>query len=161
MKNRKKAVLVTILISCLPLLSCGKKAAPFLPVKGASPRVTGLQGEWKGDYVLLTGQVRDSSGAGGSIEGCRVYYAVYPRDQPPCEGCPIEFKGFQTFGKEVMTPTGFACKVPGIERQNIYYFEVRIIGSKGSLGPPSNRVRVEAREVSHSSVSRIPSREAP
>jgi hypothetical protein len=143
LKGRKTAVLLTIRVFCLPLFSCGKKAAPFLPVKGANPRVTGLQGEWKGDYVLLTGQIQDSSGAGGSIEGCRVYYAIYPQDQPPCEGCPIEYKGFQIFGKEVMTPTGFACKMPGIERENIYYFEVRVMGPKGSLGPPSNRVRVE------------------
>jgi hypothetical protein len=147
LKGHKTTVLVGILLFCLFLFSCGKKEDPFLPVEETNARVTGLQGEWKGDYVLLTGQVQDPAGTAGSIEGCRVYYAIYPWDQPPCEGCPIEYKGFQLFGKEVLTPTGFACKVPGIERENIYYFEVRAVGPNGSLGPPSNRVRVEVPEL--------------
>ncbi len=147
MKSRKAAFLAMILLFSLSVLSCGKKGEPFLPVKEANLRVTGLQGAWKEGYVVLTGQVQGPAETARSIEGCRVYYAVYPRDQPPCEGCPIEYKGFQPFGKEVMTSTGFACEMPGIERDNIYYFEVRVIGPKGSLGPASDRVRVEVPEV--------------
>jgi hypothetical protein len=147
LKSRKTALPAIILFFCLSMVSCGKKAEPFLPVKGADLRVTGLRGEWKEGRVLLTGDVRDPAGNAGSLEGLRVYYAVYPWDQPTCEGCPIEYKGFQLFGKEVTTATGFACEMPGIERGNIYYFEARVVGQQASLGPASNRVRVEVPEV--------------
>jgi hypothetical protein len=72
-----------------------------------------------------------------------MYYAVYPLDQPPCEGCPIEYQGFHPFGREALKGDVFSLKVPEIRRGNIYFFEARIVGLDGSPGPPSNRVRIE------------------
>jgi len=131
---------VLFLWLCLALISCGKKGDPFLPATQGDGRVTGLKGEWNGEYVLLTGRTREAMREGAGI---RAYYAAYPLDQPPCEGCPIEYQGYESFGREVMGKSGFSCRITEIQTGNIYFFEVRIIGPGGSLGPPSNRVGVE------------------
>lgn len=137
------ALLVILLFGGLGLLSCGKKGDPFLSAETPVSRVTGLEGVWSGEDVLLTGRIEDPSQLREG-EGCRVYYALYPLDQPPCEGCPIEYEGFRSFGREAVTGDVFSFKVPAVRRGSIYFFEARVIGADGSPGPASNRVRVEA-----------------
>jgi hypothetical protein len=139
-------VLVTFLLLGLVFASCGKKGDPFLPTKEPANEVTGFEGTWNGEDVLLTGRVKEPSKVREG-DGCRVYYAVYPLDAPPCEGCPIEYRGYESFGREAVTGDVFSFKVPGIRRGNIYFFEVRVVGPDGSPGPPSNRVRVEVPEL--------------
>ena len=125
----------------LTLISCGKKGDPFLPPpQEEGLRVTGLIGEWNGDFVLLSGRVREPM---SESAGLRAYYAAYPLDQAPCEGCPIQYQGFQSFGLEVIKGNRFSCRVADIRPGNVYFFEARLLGPGGGLGPPSNRVQVE------------------
>lgn len=135
-------VLVALLLLGMVFCSCGKKGDPFLPAKEPAPKVIGFDGRWTGEDVLLTGRVEDPAKVREG-DGCRVYYAVYPLDAPPCEGCPIEYGGYRSFGREAVTGDVFSFKMPGIRRGNIYYFEARVLGPDGSLGPPSDRVKVE------------------
>jgi len=135
-------VLVGLLLLGPVLASCGKKGDPFLPAREPANMVSGLEGTWNGENVLLTGRVKEPSKVREG-EGFRVYYAVYPLDDPPCDGCPIEYQGYQPFGREAVTGDVFSFAMPEIRRGNIYYFEVRVIGPDGSPGPPSKRVRVE------------------
>ena len=139
-------VLVALVLLGLVFASCGKKGDPFVPSKEPPNKVTGFEGTWNGEDVLLTGRVEEPAKVREG-EGCRVYYAVYPWDDPPCEGCPIEYRGYQSFGREALTGDVFSFKMPGIRRGNIYFFEARVMGPDGSLGPPSNRVKVEVPEL--------------
>jgi len=129
---------LTLLISA----SCGKKGDPFLPQESTNARVDNLKGEWQGGYIELRGSVADSSGPDSTITGARVHYAVYPLDEAPCDGCPIEYQGFHTFGSEAVREGRFFCKIPGAVRDNVYFFEVQLAGAKGGLGPPSNQAKV-------------------
>jgi hypothetical protein len=120
--------------------SCGKKGPPFLPKKPFDAGVMNLQGQQRAGFVFLEGQVV-GTGDKGSVQGARVDYARYPLGEPPCEGCPIEYRGYHRFGPEVVTGTGFGCELP-LERQEIYYFKVHLLGPDDAVGPPSNTVRV-------------------
>ena len=135
------------ILACLVLMllispSCGRKGAPFLPQKSTNARVVDLKGTWQGGYIELKGVIVDSADPDSEVTGSRVHYAIYPVAEPPCDGCPIEFQGFHTYGTEVVREGRFFCKIPGALRGNIYYFEVRLEGEKGVLGPPSNRAKV-------------------
>ena len=135
------ACLVLVLM-VLILSSCGVKGDPFLAQKSTNIRVVDLKGVWQEGYIELKGGIPDSSGPDSMVTGSRIYYAIYPVAEPPCDGCPIEFQGFYTYGSEVAREGQFFCKIPGAVKGNIYYFEVQLAGAKGGLGPPSNRAKV-------------------
>jgi len=123
-------------------LSCGRKGDPFLPQKSTNARVVDLKGVWQGGYIELKGGIADPAGTDSTATGARVHYAIYPVSEPPCDGCPIEFQGYYTFGIESVREGSFFCKIPGAVTGNIYYFEVQLAGEKGVLGPPSNRAKM-------------------
>ncbi len=141
MRGRALACLVLVLM-LLSSPSCGKKGDPFLPQTSTNIRVVDLKGEWQEGYIELKGGVQDSSGPDSTVTGSQVRYAIYPVAEPPCDGCPIDYQGFYTYGPEVVQQGQFFCKIPGAVRGNIYYFEVQLAGAKGGLGPPSNRAKV-------------------
>ena len=130
-------------------LACGKKGPPFLPHREFSVRVFDLKGEWvRGDF-FLKGNIKGPMGqkkAVDVVKGCRVYYARYPFENPPCDGCPVTYHGYHEFGREVITPDGFLCKVPGTLKGQIHFFKVHLIGPDDSVGPSSNRVQVAVKE---------------
>lgn len=135
------------ILACLVLMllispSCGRKGEPFLPQKSTNARVVDLKGAWQGGYIELKGVIVDSADPDSEVTGSRVHYAIYPVAEPPCDGCPIEFQGFHTYGREVVREGRFFCKIPGALRGNIYYFEVQLEEEKGVLGPSSNRAKV-------------------
>ncbi|MBN2031695.1 MAG: hypothetical protein JW836_00340 [Deltaproteobacteria bacterium] len=136
----KKAQTALFLLFCFGLIACGKKGDPFVPVKEPLNHVTDLEGMWDGESIVLTGRIQGAMKEGTII---RAYYAMYPPDQIPCEGCPIEYEGFQPFGREVVSENRFLCRIREIKPGNIYFFEIKVIGSGGGQGPPSKRVRVE------------------
>lgn len=145
MKNDR----ILIILLCLGILltapTCGKKGPPFLPQKELSVKVADLTGEWVEEYILLKGNInglKETEKAMDLVKGCRVYYGEYTLDNPPCEGCPIEYHGYHGFGPEVVTEERFLCRVPGKIQKRIYYFKIHLIGSGGVIGPPSNRIRV-------------------
>ena len=76
------------------------------------------------------------------IEGCRIYHAAYPLDNPPCEGCPIDYGEFQEITAEVTALGEFSCRAPGKKRKGIHFFKVRLIGQKGEVGPFSDRAKL-------------------
>ena len=76
------------------------------------------------------------------VEGARVYYAQYPLENPPCEGCPIEYQGHHSFGAEVVTEDGFRCRVPVKVQGQVYFFRVNLIGPSEAMGPSSDMVKV-------------------
>lgn len=129
----------------LPAGGCGKKGPPFLKEEEFQAGVRDLKGEWVSGDFFLKGTVY---GPGGPIEaldlvkGCRIYYVRYPIQNPPCEGCPIDFQSYYEFGPEVIGGAGFRSRVPGEMKGRINFFEVRLLGPGGAIGPPSNRVRV-------------------
>ncbi|MGD2127610.1 MAG: hypothetical protein PVG99_16145, partial [Desulfobacteraceae bacterium] len=142
MNDRRSWIPLIVLGMFLASPSCGKKGPPFLPQKAFDIGVEDLQGEWTEGYALLKGNVRGHEEPKRLVKGSRVYYAQYPLDKPPCEGCPIEYQGYRDLGPEVMTETGFSCKVPARMRGQVYFFKVHLVGKDGVLGPPSKTVQV-------------------
>jgi hypothetical protein len=139
-----KRVLVCfgLVLTLLILPSCGRKADPFLPQESTNAKVADLSGAWQEGYIELKGNIRDVSETESTVTGAHVNYGIYPVDEPPCDGCPIEFRGFHTFGSEAVDKGQFSCRIPGAVRGNIYYFEVQLVGAKGGLGPASNVIKV-------------------
>jgi len=136
--RRALACIVGVLLLLSPA-SCGRKGDPFLPQTSTNARVVDLKGVWQGGYIELKGGIADPD---SRVNGSRVHYAIYPVAEPPCDGCPIEFQGFHTYGSESVQEGRFFCKIPGAVKGNVYYFEVQLAGEKGVLGPHSNRVKV-------------------
>ena len=141
-------LMMGILAACLLAAgACGKKGDPTIPQKGFSAGVRDLAGAWDGNFIVLRGALEGVSGpadARDRVQGCRVYYGAYDPEEPPCEDCPVRYHGYHEFGVEVITGEGFDCNVPGKLRDTLYFFKVHLIGPEGQLGPPSNRIRVDA-----------------
>ena len=122
----------------LVTMTCGKKGDPFLPKKEFPARVTDLEGERQKEVIVLRGKISGPK----EVEGAKVYYAQYPLEKSPCEGCPIEYQGFQAFGAEVVTEEGFLCRIPVKGQGQIYFFRVNLIGPSETIGPSSDMVKV-------------------
>jgi hypothetical protein len=137
--------LVVALGLLLMVPSCGKKAPPFLAQKNFDGKVSSLNAEVREGYIFLKGNVLNAQGGAGNLAGCRVYFAQYSPDDAPCDGCPIEYQGYHSFGPEVVKDGKFFCKIDEITPGQVYFFRVSLVGPKEVLGPPSNDVRVEVR----------------
>lgn len=144
----KRAPLV-ILVLCLGavaglLCSCGKKTPPHLPRTAFDKRVTDLEGRWEEGAFALAGRIERPGGRGGleEIRGCRVYFGVYPSDDPPCAECPIAYQGFHGFGPEVISGERFSCRFRGALEGRVVFIKVYLLGPEGVLGPPSERIRL-------------------
>ena len=147
MRLDRASLLVVIVIAAmfLALTACGKKKPPFLPEKKIFSRVEQLRAELGNGVVELKGHIaplqareKDTS----DIIGCRIYHTWYALDNPPCEGCPIEFPDHHDITGEVITGTEFSCQTPVKERKVIHFFEVRLLGRKGAIGPLSDRAKL-------------------
>ena len=104
-----------------------------------------LKGERSGDDILLEGKISGVSEPekDKTLAGLRVYVAQFPRENPPCADCPIEYKDYKDLGSEVIKGDGFTYRLKGRPADRIYFIRVRIIGPDGALGPPSNQVYIE------------------
>ncbi len=146
MKLIRWQVLLLLFVVLAVTWGCGKKGDPSVPQKGFSAEVNGLSGAWDGGFIVLWGDiagVSDGKEAVKRIQGCRVYYGAYDPAEPPCEGCPVRYEGYQEFGVETVTEEGFYCQIPGKRKDALYYFKVHFIGPEGALGPGSERVRID------------------
>jgi hypothetical protein len=129
----------------LTLLACGKKGPPFLPERDTPFRVKHLTGEWRDGIVHLKGQVvprHDEDGNNPDASGCIVYHARYDLENPPCEGCPIEYGTLEEIKTDVLKADRFHCQFRQIKSNGIHFFKVRLIGPKEMPGPSSNGVRI-------------------
>jgi len=145
LRYRKGILLVTLGVSLLALITCGKKAPPFLPEKIMPLKVAKLEAASEKGNVVLRGSIVDPEGKsrkGDDVIGCRVYHARYPVDDPPCEGCPITYDGFKVIKGEVTKEKEFYCPLPEMETKGIHFFEVRLIGKNGAIGTASNRAKL-------------------
>ena len=133
-------MIMGVLLLSLPC--CGKKGDPFLPQKGFDARVIDLKADPQESFILLGGDVLLPENAGNRVTGSRVYIAQYPSESPPCEGCPIEYQSYRSFGPEVIQGKRFFCRIPDIERNQIYFFKVILLGAGDIQGSASNFVRV-------------------
>jgi len=133
------AALAAVLMMLLP--GCGKKGPPFLTESKFSLRVDQLKAERENGRILLKGYVRGEDKIVSSVTGCRVYHAWYTMDNPPCEGCPIEMTGLEEIKEEVISGDRFNCEILDVEKKGIHFFEVRLMGKDGALGPPSDKAK--------------------
>ena len=122
--------------------ACGKKGPPALPQRGFEARVVHLQGEWREGHVRLSGTVQAPAGAGAPVRGGRVEFGGYPLADPPCEGCPVAFEGFQEFGPDAIQGTTLSWRAPEKSHGRILFFRVRLLGPGGAMGLVSETVRV-------------------
>ena len=132
--------LAAVFMVLLP--ACGKKGPPFLPEKKLVTKVDRLTGKWENGKVRLEGYIAGDDKRRSDVTGCRVYHVWYPMDNPPCEGCPIDMADFKEIKGMEISDDRFTCEIPGVKKKGIWFFEVRLIGSHGAIGPPSERVKV-------------------
>ena len=137
-KNFLLALLSVLVLSCF---GCGKKGPPFLPAHPVPPRVDNLRVAWKEGTVTLEGTVK-GEGLEERITGCRVFSVWYSKDDAPCETCPIEMKTFQEIQGKVVVGTTFKCEMEKKKQAGITYFQVKLLGRGGVVGPPSDMVKI-------------------
>ncbi len=145
MRYRWGILFVSLGLLLMVGVTCGKKAPPFLPERVMPLKVTQLKAGWKKGTIVLSGIIAGPQGSprgDRDVTGCRVYHARYTKDNAPCEECPVHYEGFKLIKGEVIKTEGFYCPVPGIEKKGIHFFEVRLVGSDGAVGAPSNRARL-------------------
>ncbi len=129
----------------LGLLACGMKGPPFLPERSMPFKVTQMTGEWKDGVVYLKGHVvprNDDDGNAPDASDCTVYHAQYDLENPPCEGCPVEYGILEEIRADMIKGAKFHCQFPQVETKGIHFFKVRLLGPKGTLGPSSNGAKL-------------------
>jgi hypothetical protein len=125
--------------------ACGKKAPPFLPDKDLSLRVEQLTAERQGGKIFLKGKVvnvKSRPAPESDLGGCNVYYAFYAPDNLPCEGCPIAYRLFGEIRQPVVAQGRFVCQISVEEKPGVHFFEVRLVGPGGEVGPSSDKARL-------------------
>ncbi len=145
MKHKQSLFLVILMLILLVLPACGKKGRPFVPERRVLLEVKDLSVECENGTVFLSGKavaVPGQSKSGSDIIGCRVYHCWYTFNKPPCEGCPIDYSGYKEIKRKVLAGKNFSCHVSIDRKKGIHFFEVRLLGRKGAVGPPSNRVKL-------------------
>jgi predicted small lipoprotein YifL len=139
---RLNVTLLVIAALLLSLPSCGRKGIPFLPQEGFDAKVTDLRASQEESSVLLGGNVLFPENTTHRVTGSRVYIAQYSSENPLCEGCPIEYQGYRSFGPDVIQDKRFYCRIPDIRRNQVYFFKAALVGPGGVQGPFSDFVRV-------------------
>ncbi len=145
MTSRQGVVVILLLSILFVLTGCGKKGPPFLPEKDISLRVARLSADWKDGTFHLQGDIvgsQDEMDASSDIKGCRIFYAFYSVDSPPCEGCPIDYTVLKEIEDNVINEGQFLCNVSGEKKKGIYFFKVFLIGKAGETGPYSDRAKL-------------------
>ncbi len=140
---RLKAIIILAVL--LASVACGKKGPPFLPKPVISKRVEQLKAERENENAVLKGQIveaKDQEKNTSYVVGCRVYHAFFTLENPPCQGCPIEYQAYNDIEEEVITEDEFSCMVRGIKKKGIHFFKVRLIGPQGEMGKFSNRAKL-------------------
>jgi len=145
LKKKQGIILILLLAILFAPIACGKKGPPFLPENDLSLQVAQLSVDWKdggfrlkGAIVGFENELEDST----NIKGCRVFYACYPVDDPPCEDCPIEYRVLKEIEGQVISEGRFLCDVLEKKANGIHFFRVCLLGQKGGTGPYSDRAKL-------------------
>lgn len=145
MKKKQGILLILLLAILFVPIACGKKGPPFFNEKDFSLGVAQLSVEWKEGGFSLQGEIvgpENEIETSSNIKGCRVFYACYPVDDPPCEECPVEYRLLEEIDGQVISEGRFLCEVPEKKENGIYFFTVRLIGQKGEIGPYSDTAKL-------------------
>ena len=143
MKRRASTAFLILCGVILALAACGKKGPPFLPKAKMPLSVRDLKGHWEKGELILEGSIALPSGEEEflkEISGSRVYYARYPLGEAPCEGCPVQYQGYRETGEASVRGDAYRVRVPIAQEEGVHFFEVRLTGRTGALGPPSTRI---------------------
>jgi predicted small lipoprotein YifL len=132
-------LLLALFMVLLP--ACGKKGPPFLSEKKLTAKVVRLTGKWVDDQIRLAGSIERDDREAKPV-GCTIYHAWYPLDHPPCDGCPIKMTVFKGAVETTISKDRFLCLIPEAKKKAIWFFEVRLTDSRGTVGPLSERVKV-------------------
>ena len=140
----KKIFLIALsTVFVLSCFACGKKSPPFLTAYPVPPRVDSLRVAWTEGIVSLEGSITRESLSEEEITGCRVFGIWYSIDDTPCETCPVEMKTFQEIQGKVVEGTTFRCEIKKEKKEGVFFFQVRLLGRGGTVGPPSDMVKLE------------------
>lgn len=145
MRLSKSFVLFLLLVAFSVPSACGKKGPPLLPKRQMSLAVEQLRAEWRDGRFFLQGKItepKDQIDDPSGVTGCRIVYASYPADDAPCEGCPIDYRGFKEIEGKVIDQDRFACEFSEEKAEGVYFFKVCLMGQKGESGPYSDRVKL-------------------
>jgi hypothetical protein len=123
-------------------VGCGKKAPPYIAERGGELKVESLQIRRANGTLTINGHLGGSEKEPGERLTVRLYHARYDPDDSPCEGCPIRFRSFRE-AKVLREEESFTWRVPDVEEAGIHFFMVRLVGGRGRLSPPSNRVKLQ------------------
>jgi predicted small lipoprotein YifL len=127
--------------------ACGKKGPPFIPENVFPLKVEALKGTYDdAGTLILTGIVRHGKANSEGISGCIVYHALYPLDEPPCEGCPVKLAKLKTIRENVVSGDRFRCQLQGMNAPGIHFIRIRLLGEGGIKGPPSERIKLSIPE---------------
>jgi predicted small lipoprotein YifL len=144
LRQRQYIVLILILAIVFITAGCGRKKPPFLPKKEIPIRVEHLDAVWENGVFHLKGMVLFPEGGKEKmppISGCRVYYAFYAQNSPPCEGCPIDFAVLREIEGTVVAEKEFSCDISMKKKKGIHFFKVCLTGKNGEKGPLSDRAK--------------------
>jgi hypothetical protein len=127
--------------------TCGKKTDLSLPKEQLPFQVERLNAFWEDGGVVLNGAIiRFGKQVFGTdeIKGIRLYQARFTLENPPCDGCPIDYPEYRLIWWKPSEPDVFRYATSIEKRKGIYFFRVRFIGRNGQLGPFSNQAKLIA-----------------
>lgn len=136
-------------LGCLLLLlpvgaGCGRKGPPTWTAGPFPLRVEHLAAVGSGGRAVLKGEIVVPEGQDpmlNDISAIRLYHTWYPEEAPPCEGCPIDYPGYEMHPLRALDGRTFSLEV-SLKQKALHYFEVRLVGTGGQIGLPSNRAKV-------------------
>ena len=146
MKPRPIISLLLCLTTAFFLGSCGKKGPPFVPKKRPiALELKDITVSWVQDGVRFEGKVR---GPGADKlrrpHGLKIMieHAWYGPGQAPCKSCPIVFTNKEVVSGTLGKGRSFSCSLPLPKRRGVHFFQIRVVGDNGVLGPVSERLQL-------------------
>ncbi len=131
-----------MVLSFMPA-ACGKKGPPSWSVREVPVRVAPLNVVQEPDGLYLRGLVTGAEGPDAfDIMGCRIFRAFYSLNDPPCEGCPKDYRFLKEIQGDWVPGRNFSCRVSASPEPGIHFFRVRLLVKTGGLGPFSDAAEI-------------------
>ena len=142
-------ILLFVAICFLTVSACGKKGPPMFVAQKLEIRVEHLSATLEDGRIHFQGTVintGDLTEKDFSNMGCKVFLALYPLEDPPCEGCPLEYKLCEKVKGPVISKENFSWFMPLEKKTGIYFFKVALSGPDGEAGPFSEPAKLNIEE---------------
>jgi len=124
---------------------CGRKAWPRAAQSNNQMTVLELKTYRQGEEGIIEGVLmglEEGKGAGQDFSGFRIYHTAFPLSAEPCEGCPIQYTDVSDQRAKLDEAGRFLIELGGLKKGEVHFFELRVLGADGSLGPSSTRVKL-------------------